>query len=96
MLLQQLQFCRLIYYMTKNMKYFPLTDQKTKSFLTLTLFKHLLRCVKQLEEPNQNFPGQFANFELCEKDREYKKLLEEVKSYSKRYEKEYLDILKNT
>lgn len=71
--------------MTKNMKYFPLSDQKTKSFLTLTLFKHLLRCVKQLEEPNLNFPGQFANFESYEKDREYKKLLEEVKSYSKRY-----------
>lgn len=55
MLLQQLQYCRLMYYMTKNIKYFPIHDPKAKGFLSLTLFKHLLRLIKILEEPAQNY-----------------------------------------
>lgn len=69
------------------MKYFPLGDQKTKSFLSLTLFKHLLRCIKQLEEPGQNFSKELSNFDAYQNEKEYRKLVEEIKCYSKRYEK---------
>lgn len=82
--------------MTKNIKNFLIDDPNAKGFFNLVLFKHLLRCIKQLEEPNQNFPGQLISFEVYQKDKEYKNLIEEIRSYSRRYEKEYLDVLKNT
>lgn len=73
--------------MTKNIKYFVIDDPKSKSFLNLTLFKHLLRCIKQLEEPGSNFATQLVSFDIYQNDKEYKNLQEEIKSYSKRYEK---------
>lgn len=69
LLLQELQFCRLMYYMVKNIKYFVIGDQRVKSFMCLTLFKHLLRVIKQLEEPGSHYSGQLANFDSYQNDK---------------------------
>jgi hypothetical protein len=52
--------------------------------------------VKQLEEPQVHFGGQLVSFEVYQQEKEYKEFAKEIKSYSARYEHEYLEVLKNT
>ena len=65
-------------------------------FLTLTLFKYLLRCIKQLEEPQTYFAGALEELGCYYQSKEYRSLQGEITNYAGRYEKEYLDVLKST
>jgi hypothetical protein len=82
--------------MTKNIAYFEVEGGKARKFLCLTLFKHLLRCVKQLEDPEMYFDSQLVSFDVYQQEGEYQELMREIKNYSVRYEHEYLEVLKNT
>ena len=81
--------------MIKNIKHFPINDPSHKSFVELILFKHLLRCIKHLEDPTQHFSEHLVGFAQYKNTKDYRNLEKEIKNYVSRYEKEYLDTLKN-
>ena len=71
LLLRELQFCRLIYYMIRNIRHFGTGDKNESSFMELVLFKHLLRCIKQLEDAGQHFTDQLVGFAQYKNQKDY-------------------------
>ena len=73
--------------MIKNIKYFPIEDENTRSFLELVLFKHLLRCIKHLEDPGHYFKAELKDFAQYKGQKDFSNLEGEIRNYAQRYEK---------
>jgi len=53
-LINQLHYCRFIYYLIRNLNYL-LISPKSRNKLTLILFRHLLKLIKNLSDPSKNW-----------------------------------------
>jgi hypothetical protein len=91
-LVSQLNYCRFMYYTIENGGYLMLS-WTAKGRLSLMLFKHLLKLIKQLADPKANWFG-LAQWEAFKVSSKYLLTQKTLKEYCEKYEKEYLIFLK--
>lgn len=92
-MVSQLNYCRFMYYLAFNSKHLPLSAY-SRGKLVLVLFKHLLKVIKQLTDDKNNWflLGGWEGFRGSVK---HSDLVQTLKEYGERYEKEYLKQLKS-
>lgn len=93
-LINQLHFCRFIYYLTRNLSHL-LVSPKSKNRISLILFKHLQKLIKNLADDKANWFN-LNNWDNFKESKKYYTTLLTMKEYCSRYEKEYLNFLKKS
>jgi hypothetical protein len=88
----QLNFCRFMYYLVENSHYLQL-NSLNRGRLSLLLFKHVLKVIKQLADNKNNWFG-FTNWDSFRKNPKYDNTYKTLREYCEKYEKEYLVFLK--
>lgn len=68
-LISQLHYCRFIYYLTRNMN-FLLLGSRTKSKLTLILYKHLHKLIRLLADKDNNW-FKIQNWDVFKESKKY-------------------------
>ena len=82
-LINQLHYCRFIYYLTRNINYL-LVNQKNKNKITIVLYKHLQKLIKNLADDQQNC-FRLKNWDNFKESKKYYTTLLTMKEYSARY-----------
>ncbi len=83
----------MLYYMVVNIESFIL-DEKGKEVFMLTIYKHLLKSIKLLEgKKTNNF--NLKSWDSFKSSKNYQNMHFQFTEYAVRYEKEYLDYVKN-
>jgi len=78
-LINQLNYCRFLYYLIENGTYLQL-NASSRGKLTLMTFKHLLKLIKHLSDSKNNWFG-FTNWEVFRKGVKYETILKTLKEY---------------
>ncbi len=94
LLINQLHFCRFIYYLTKNINYLSVIE-KTKEKVSLLLMRHLLRLVRNLADDSANW-FRLSNWDSFKQSSKYTATLQTIREYRARYEKDYALILQKS
>ena len=81
-----------MYYFIENNINLQLSSSD-KGKLTLTIFKHLLKLIKQLADPRHNWFG-LINWDQYRKTQKYVSTIRTLRDYCEKYEREYLIFLK--
>lgn len=72
-LINQLHYCRFIYYMVRNLSLMPVAPN-TRTKVGLILYKHLQKLIKQLADEKKNWLG-LAKWENFKQGKKYKNTL---------------------
>ena len=91
-LLSQLDHCRFLYYLIQNSPFVPLPQEPLSRIVTI-VFKHLLKLIKQLADPKTNY-FRLPHWDAFKQSAKAKNLFATCQEYCQKYEREYLNHLK--